>query len=148
VAEGWASIDDNEILLTREGLLRVDLAAAEVLRTGTSRDSVHVNRKMKLRHRGHGDTEEELDVLCGSLCPPWRSLTCSSWQLAANNRQLSPMPTGQKTLEECTTPQEALSSFACRSSAIARRWRTQCSEVAPDLVPEPFSLAAGSQEPQ
>ena len=48
------------------------------------------------------------------------------------------MPTGQKTLGECTTPQEALVEFCLPFVADRSHVRTQCSEVAAAQVPEPF----------
>jgi hypothetical protein len=48
------------------------------------------------------------------------------------------MPTSQKTLEECTTPQEALVELVLPFVADRSQIRTTCSEVAPADVPEPF----------
>jgi hypothetical protein len=48
------------------------------------------------------------------------------------------MPTDQKTLEECTTPQEALVELVLPFVADRTQIRTTCTEVPPDRVPEPF----------
>jgi hypothetical protein len=43
-----------------------------------------------------------------------------------------------KTLEECTTPQEALVEFCLPFVAERANVRTACTEVSPEQVPEPF----------
>jgi hypothetical protein len=48
------------------------------------------------------------------------------------------MPTGQKTLEECTTPQEALVELVLPFVADRSQIRTTCTEVAAADIPEPF----------
>jgi hypothetical protein len=49
------------------------------------------------------------------------------------------MPTTRpKTLEECTTPQEALVEFCLPFVADRSMVRTACTEIPPDQMPEPF----------
>src|SRR3954467_9856042 len=48
------------------------------------------------------------------------------------------MPTDQKTLADCTTPQEALIEFCLPFVADRSQVRTACTEVPAAQIPEPF----------
>src|SRR3954447_26220650 len=48
------------------------------------------------------------------------------------------MPLEQKTLADCTTPQEALVELCLPFVSDRAQVRTQCSEVPADQMPEPF----------
>src|SRR6266516_3008783 len=58
---------------------------------------------------------------------------------ASATLELSSMPTAKpKTLEECASPQEALIELCLPFVADRSQVRTQCTQVPPEQIPEPF----------